>query len=265
MNILEIITDTKKKEIAEIRNLVSEEKLMQNTLFGRNCNSLKNSLLRKDGFGIIAEFKRKSPSKGEIHPEASVEEISRGYTDAGAAGLSVLTNSSYFGGSLSDLVAARMVNPGIPILRKDFIIDPYQVTEAKAHGADVILLIAACLGREEIHLLAEKAKSLGMEVLLEIHGAGEMDKISQLVDIVGVNNRDLKTFTISMETSVMLSSAIPERFVKISESGISSPETIKRLKDTGFSGFLIGEYFMKTGNPAEACKKMIQQLNHLRS
>ena len=228
--------------------------LFRSKFFDHSCISLKERLLTTGATGIIAEFKQKSPSKGEINFAVKVEEVTRGYADAGAAGLSVLTDHDYFGGSIINLVKAREVNPETPILRKDFMIDSYQITEAKAYGADVILLIAACLTKDEIHQLAQYAKELQLEVLLEIHNETELEKISHLVDMVGVNNRNLKTFEVNIETSVKLATLIPDEFVKISESGISSVETIKILKNAGYKGFLMGENFMKTDNPAQTCK-----------
>jgi indole-3-glycerol phosphate synthase len=259
MNILEKITGTKRMELTATRMLIPEEQLMKYPVFQMECNSLKKNLQMEKSSGIIAEFKRRSPSKGDLHPGANVVNITRGYSNAGAAGLSVLTDSHYFGGSYFDLINARLTNPNMPILRKDFIIDPYQITETKAYGADLILLIASCLSKEEIHQFTVKAKTLGLEVLLEIHGEDELDKISPLADFIGVNNRNLKTLSVSIETSLRLAPLIPENFIKISESGISSPEIINRLKAAGYAGFLIGEYFMNTDDPASACTKLIEQ------
>jgi len=259
-NILEQIVETKKAEVLELKKRVSEVSLRQQPFFSRTTLSLKQRLQAEDSSGIIAEFKQKSPSKGEINPAAKVGEITRGYTEAGAAGLSVLTDTQYFGGSLDNLLKARGVNPATPILRKDFIIDEIQLVEAKAFGADVVLLIAACLEKEEVHHLAEKAKTLGLEVLLEIHDESELDKISPLVDLVGVNNRNLKTFEVNIETSLRLAPLIPEQFLKISESGLANAETVLRLKSAGFRGFLIGETFMKTSDPVQACAGFIQSL-----
>jgi indole-3-glycerol phosphate synthase len=260
MNILDKIIETKKTEVAGQKRIVSLEQLEKYPLFNRKCNSLKASLLKTGSSGIIAEFKQKSPSKGEINFKVKVEEVTKDYANAGVAGISVLTDTEYFGGILENLVIARKTNPEIPILRKDFMIDPYQIFEAKAHGADVILLIAACLEKEQAELLAKKAKELGMEVLMEFHNAEELEKVNDFVDIVGVNNRDLKTFTMNIETSVRLSKLIPDKFVKISESGIDSAKTIHYLRENGFKGFLIGETFMKTENPGEACRKFIEEL-----
>jgi indole-3-glycerol phosphate synthase len=259
-NILDKIIETKKAEVVNLKKVTPEASLKQAKFFDHSCISLKERLLTTGATGIIAEFKQKSPSKGEINFAVKVEEVTRGYADAGAAGLSVLTDHDYFGGSIINLVKAREVNPETPILRKDFMIDSYQITEAKAYGADVILLIAACLTKDEIHQLAQYAKELQLEVLLEIHDETELEKISHLVDMVGVNNRNLKTFEVNIETSVKLATLIPDEFVKISESGISSVETIKILKNAGYKGFLMGENFMKTDNPAQTCKEFIEKL-----
>jgi indole-3-glycerol phosphate synthase len=260
MNILDKIIATKKIEVANQKRVVSISQLEKYPGFNRKCNSLKSNLLKKDSSGIIAEFKQKSPSKGEINYKVKVEEVTKAYVEAGAAGLSVLTDYEYFGGTMANLTKARETNPTIPILRKDFMIDTYQIVEAKAFGADVILLIAACLEKEQALVLAEKAKSLGMDVLMEIHNAQELEIVNDFVDVVGVNNRNLKTFEVDVETSVTLAKIIPGQFVKISESGLVSAKTIHYLKESGFRGFLIGETFMKTDNPGEACKQLISKL-----
>lgn len=261
MNILDKIIESKKAEIAHQKSVVSIEMLSEIPDFDRKCISLKANLLKVGYSGIIAEFKQKSPSKGEINISAKVEEVTKAYVEAGVSGLSVLTEPKFFGGSQANLVKARETNPEIPILRKDFMIDSYQLVEAKAYGADVILLIAACLEKEQAEVLAKEAKELGMEVLMEIHNAEELEKVNDFVDIVGVNNRDLKTFTMDVETSVRLSKLIPDKFVKISESGLDNAKTIHYLREHGFRGFLIGETFMKTENPGETCKKFILQIS----
>jgi indole-3-glycerol phosphate synthase len=260
MNILDKIIETKKVEVASQKKVVSIAQLEKYPEFNRKCNSLK-AYLQKDGAsGIIAEFKQKSPSKGEINFSVKVEDVTKGYVDAGASCLSVLTDYEYFGGNLANLAKARETNPNIPILRKDFMIDSYQIVEAKAYGADVILLIAACLEKEQALVLAKKAKELGMDVLMEIHNAEELKVINDYVDVVGVNNRNLKSFEVSVETSVELSKLIPQKFVKISESGLVGAAEIKYLRKHGFRGFLIGETFMKTDNPGEACRQLIDEL-----
>ena len=260
MNILEKIIEAKKSETERRKKEVTIEKLSVYPGFNRKCNSLKTNLFKNGSSGIIAEFKKKSPSKGEINFNVSVEEVTKNYVEAGAAGLSVLTDLEYFGGKLKDLTTAREANPGVPILRKDFIIDEYQVIESKAFGADVILLIAANLEEKQALSLAKKARSLGMEVLMEVHNAKELKKVNDFIDIVGVNNRNLKTFKTDIQTSVKLAGMIPPRYVKISESGLEKPETIHQLREKGFRGFLIGETFMKTDNPGEACEKLISEL-----
>ncbi len=260
MNILDKIIETKRIEVANQKKVVPVARLKEYPFFSRKCNSLKINLLKENASGIIAEFKQKSPSKGEINYSVKVEEVTKGYANAGASGISVLTDYEYFGGTLANLVKARETNPDIPILRKDFMIDAYQIIEAKAFGADVILLIAACLEKEQAETLAKTAKELGMDVLMEIHNEKELEIINDFVDVVGVNNRNLKTFEVDIETSVRLSKQIPEKFVKISESGLAGAEEIKYLRTHGFKGFLMGETFMKTNNPGEACKKLISEL-----
>jgi indole-3-glycerol phosphate synthase len=260
MNILDKIIETKKVEVANQKKVVSTSQLVKYPAYERTCNSLKANLLIEGSSGIIAEFKQKSPSKGEINFGVKVEDVTKAYVEAGVSCLSVLTDYEYFGGNLANLAKARETNPYIPILRKDFMIDSYQIIEAKAYGADVILLIAACLEKEQALELAKKAKELGLDVLMEIHNAEELEIVNDYVDIVGVNNRNLKTFEVSLETSVELSKLIPEKFVKISESGLTGVSEINYLKENGFKGFLIGETFMKTDNPGAACKKLIDQL-----
>lgn len=260
MTILDKIIEAKKEEVAHQKKLVDIEMLKDIPDFLMECNSLKASLLKPDSSGIIAEFKQRSPSKGDINLSAKVEEVTKAYADAGAAGLSVLTEPKFFGGHQANLVRARETNPDIPILRKDFMIDLYQVIEAKAYGADVILLIAACLEKEQAEILARQAKNIGMEVLMEIHNEEELEKVNDFVDIVGVNNRNLKTFEVDVETSVRLAKLIPNRFMKISESGLTGPKEIHYLRENGFKGFLIGETFMKTENPGKACKSFIEEL-----
>lgn len=259
-NPLDNIISFKKRVVKLAKSHFGEDYLIQKSLFVRDCNSLKKALSEEGASGIIAEFKTRSPSKGIINGKARVEQVTSGYARAGASGLSVLTDSVNFGGDLSDLMKARMAHPNIPILRKDFMIDPFQIIESKAYGADVILLIASILTREQVHQMAVKAKDLGMEVLLEIHERAELDKISPSVDLVGVNNRDLKTFKVSVKTSRLLAPLIPEGFVCISESGLTSPKVIAELRNAGYKGFLIGERFMKCKDPGKACENFIRKL-----
>jgi indole-3-glycerol phosphate synthase len=224
---------------------------------------LKTSLLNPSSTGIIAEFKRKSPSKGIINGNVTVEEVTSGYTKAGAACLSVLTDFEFFGGTEQDFLAARITNTNIPMLRKDFMIDEYQIVESKSLGADVILLIAANLSPQKIKELGRLAKTLGMETLLEIHDEAELnDSFCEYIDIVGVNNRNLKNFSEqNVDASLLLAEKIPSECIKISESCISESVTIQLLKAHGYKGFLMGETFMKTQNPATALFKLITELS----
>jgi len=258
MNILDKIIAHKKLEVVQHRMSVPMQELQSSEYFYRPCLSLQRALQQTGGTGIIAEFKRQSPSKGVINAGADVVQVTGAYAANGAAGLSVLTDKHFFGGSNEDLIAARVHH--IPILRKDFIIDEYQIVEAKSIGADVILLIAACLEPGDVKRLAAFAKSIGLEVLLEIHNEQELAHVCGDCDIVGVNNRDLKTFTVDVRRSVDLSEKIPAGKVRISESGISNVHTIGLLKRSGFSGFLIGENFMKEPDPAIAFASFVHLL-----
>jgi len=259
MTILDQIIASKRKEVALKKALVSFKQLENSDLFNSKTNSLRKSIMNSP-FGIIAEHKRRSPSKATINNSFSVEEVVKGYENSGASGISILTDNHYFGGSLDDLILAR-ATVKTPLLRKEFIIDDYQILEAKANGADAILLIAAVLSKEEIKQLSEFAQSLTLEVLLEVHNLEELEKsIMPSLDIIGVNNRNLKTFELSLQTSIDLIKHIPNDFVKISESGISQIKDLKLLKNHDFQGFLIGENFMKTNNPGESLLEFINEL-----
>ncbi len=257
MNILDKIVANKKKEVQRAKSSTSYAALEESDLFQRDCYSFKDFLLDPERTGIIAEFKRKSPSKGIINDKVSVKKVTNGYAAAGASALSVLTDRNFFMGQKADLVVARQANT-IPVLRKDFMIDEYQVIEAKSLGADIILLIAAILTPDEIQKLATLAKSLGLNVLLEVHNLQELERsINPNLDAIGVNNRNLADFSVSVSTSFNLAPHIPNEFLKISESAISNPETIKELKLAGFSGFLIGENFMKQEDPGAAMMEFV--------
>ena len=259
MTILDKIIAEKRIEIAKRKSEKTISKLENELYFNRKCLSLKENLLKSDT-GIIAEFKRKSPSKGWIHENADSRIIPAGYCTAGASGISILTDEPFFGGTPQDLITARPL-VDCPILRKEFIVDEYQLFEAKAMGADVILLIASALSVDETKDLAKQAKAHGMEILLEIHNKEELAHINEFIDIVGVNNRYLKTFEVSIDISKELADLIPDEFVKISESGISNPETVIELRKYGYKGFLMGENFMKTENPALSLKKFIELIS----
>ena len=259
MNILDKIVIDKRKEVDLRKSLIPTSQLEQSVLFERKTNSLAQNL-KASNTGIIAEHKRRSPSKSVINQGLNVQDVASGYENAGVCGMSVLTDVKYFGGAIDDLLLAR-ASCNLPLLRKEFIIDEYQILEAKAYGADVILLIAAILTRAEIKQFSELAKSLNLDVLLEVHNEEELHKsIMPSLDMLGVNNRNLKTFEVSLDTSKQLSQLIPNDFVKVSESGISSVEAIKELQPYGYKGFLIGENFMKTDNPGESAAKFIKEL-----
>ncbi|MCH4824131.1 indole-3-glycerol phosphate synthase TrpC [Gramella lutea] len=261
MNILDKIIADKFKEVELKKSLIPVSQLENSVLFDRKCFSLAENL--KSGSGIIAEHKRRSPSKSVINQSLNVQDVVTGYESADASGISVLTDGKYFGGSLEDLLYAR-ASVNIPILRKEFMIDDYQVKEAKAYGADAILLIAAVLSEKQLIHLADSAKDLGMDVLLEIHNKEELQKSLKVnADMIGVNNRNLKTFEVSIENSKELAELIPNEIVKVSESGISNTQAIADLKNYGYQGFLIGENFMKTDDPGAAAKEFIKELKSI--
>lgn len=257
--VLDKINADKKIEVAAAKAAVPVSDLMKYPAYNKPVPSLKAFLLNPEKSGIIAEHKRQSPSKGIINGNVNIEQVVTGYEKGGASAVSVLTDQKYFGGTLADLqTATRLLS--IPVLRKDFMVDEYQIHEAKAYGAAIILLIAASLTTEEVDRFTRLAHDLGMEVLFEIHNQVELEKISPHVDVVGVNNRNLKTFDVDIEQSIKLSALIPDHYLKISESGISEPETVKMLKSHGYQGFLMGENFMKEANPGEAFRKFAGQI-----
>ncbi|GAA4355451.1 indole-3-glycerol phosphate synthase TrpC [Hymenobacter saemangeumensis] len=260
--ILETIIAHKRQEVAARRELVPVKLLESSLYFTAQPLSLRKYLLREGSSGIIAEFKRKSPSRGWINQYAPVERSTLGYMQAGAAALSVLTDTEFFGGRNEDLTTARRYN-FCPILRKDFVVDEYQVLEAKSIGADAVLLIAAVLSPAEVSRLGRLALSLGLEVLLEVHDADELARSAdtEAVSLIGVNNRNLQDFSLSIDTSLALAEAIPAEFVKVSESGISSAATIAQLREAGYRGFLLGEAFMKHARPERACAALVQELS----
>lgn len=259
MDILNRIIENKKEEVALRRSARPLDSLQQDITGDRQPLSMKKALGQPGSSGIIAEYKKKSPSKGVLNNGADVELVTKEYIKAGAAALSVLTDSVFFGGSAGDLRKARAVNT-CPILQKDFFIDEYQVAEAYLNGADVILLIAAALDAGRLGDLAKEAKRYGMEVIMEVHSAGELDMLTADIDIIGVNNRDLASFKTDIANSLVLAEQMPAGMTRISESGIDSARKIMTLKDAGFTGFLVGEYFMSSGDPARACRQMTDQL-----
>lgn len=261
MNILETIAAHKWKEVAERKQFTSIQELENRGLFSSVPISLKERLLSHTSSGIIAEFKRRSPSKGVIHATAEPDKTALQYIGAGSAGLSVLTDHNFFGGSEADFLAVRRVNHAYPMLRKDFIVDEYQVVEAKSMGADVILLIAAMLDTAAIKRFAFLAHSLKMEVLLEVHNEEELlQNLNAEADLIGINNRNLKTFEVSLDVSKRLYPLMPKDAVKVSESGIDTVESVLELKKIGFQGFLMGQKFMEQADPGVACNNFIHEL-----
>jgi len=259
MTILDQIISSKKREVALKKSVVSMQQLENTDLFNGKTNSLSKAI-RNAPFGIIAEHKRRSPSKSVINNSLTVEEVVKGYEYAGACGISVLTDGQYFGGSPEDLLLAKAAVT-TPLLRKEFIIDEYQLLEAKANGADAVLLIAAVLNRQEIKTLSEFAHSIALEVVLEVHHQAELEQsIMPSLDIIGVNNRDLNTFEVNLQHSIDLITHIPNDFVTIAESGLHHPSEVHLLKSHGFQGFLMGERFMKTSNPGKSLEEFINQL-----
>jgi indole-3-glycerol phosphate synthase len=258
LNILEEIISYKKEEIKKRKKELPVQHLENESGYSRQIFSMKKFLRDPEKTGIIAEFKRRSPSKGAINETAIVETVTRAYSDHGASVISILTDGPSFGGSSKDLQNARFNK--VPILRKDFILDPYQLVESRAMGADVILLIAACLQPAETWQLAVGAKKLGLEVLLEIHEEKELAHLCEEVDVVGINNRDLKTFSVDIDRSIRLAERLPVDKLRVAESGIRSVETLLRMKSAGFNGFLIGEQFMRAPDPAIAFAFFIDQL-----
>jgi indole-3-glycerol phosphate synthase len=259
MSILDKILADKAIEVANRKAIKSIDDLLKESGFARQTLSLKKNLLASES-GIISEFKRKSPSKGWIHEGADVLPVTVGYSQAGACGISILTDEIYFGGTPADVIVVRPQVP-CPILRKEFVIDEYQIYEARAMGADLILLIAAALTPQETKELARKAHELNLEVLLEVHNEEELGHANEFVDMLGVNNRNLKTFVADIQVSYDLADKIPNEFVKVSESGISAVETVRELRKVGYLVFLMVENFIKETNPAEALRKFISPLN----
>lgn len=264
-DILNQIVDNKRFEVDLQKMNITSRQIEELAFDPRSFHSMRQSIMSSKS-GVIAEFKRKSPSKGWIHADANAVEVAKAYSANKASAISVLTDSSFFGGSLKDLRSIREVTDK-PLLRKDFIINEYQLFQARIAGADAVLLIAACLKQDLCRQLAEKAHELGLEVLLEIHRQEELDYIDENMDMVGVNNRNLGTFHTDVQNSFVLAGLLAERTANmrhqpalISESGISDPETIKSLREVGFNGFLVGETFMKTAQPGDTLKTFIKAI-----
>lgn len=256
-NILKRIAATKRVEVAAMKQIVSEEELRKQVKeVTRPVLSMKESILK--GSGIIAEHKRRSPSKGEINPMSEVRMIAKAYGENGASAMSVLTDTPYFGGSLTDLAVARQAASQLPLLRKEFIVDEYQILQARLFGADAVLLIAAMLSTEEIKRLNDTAHALGLETLVEIHSESEAAAIPADADMAGVNNRDLTSFETDIRNCSRLIESLPQGIVKIAESGINTATDMVKLRDRGFDGFLIGEAFMSTSDPGETLRRFVE-------
>ncbi|WP_413531592.1 indole-3-glycerol phosphate synthase TrpC [Empedobacter brevis] len=256
--ILDEIVAQKRIEILEKQKTQSIESFRNSENFALPVKSAKASLLDESKSGIIAEFKRKSPSKGFINKNAIVKEVVSAYEKFGASVVSVLTDEQFFGGNFDDLQQAKETL-NIPVLRKDFIVDEFQVYETKAIGADLMLLIAECLTKDEVYHLAKTAKEIGLEVLLELHSEDQLEKVNEFIDLIGINNRNLKNFEVDIEKSKQILKQLPTNLIKVAESGISDPKTVKELRQAGFQAFLIGENFMKADYPGEAFEQFVKE------
>ncbi len=261
-NILDRIVEHKKLEIERRRSQHPLSRLKDTDGYHRERRSLCKAIENSEHFGIIAEFKRKSPSQQDINLHADAAAVARGYAEAGAAAISCLTDAHFFGARPDDIDHVRAA-VNLPIIRKDFLIDPYQIHEAKAMGADAILLIASCLTAQQLDELAEEANDLGLQVVCEVHNEEEVAKISPSVDIIGINNRNLNTFKVDISTSLELQTMLPPGILRISESGIEDPQTIVKLRRSRFRGFLIGTYFMRQPDPGRACAEFIRKTHEI--
>lgn len=259
MTILDTIVAQKRVDVEKQKRLHDISFFQHQPAYVRKCFSLKLSLLEPGASGIIAEFKRKSPSKGWINASADPIAVTGSYQAAGASGISILTDESFFGGNNMDLVHSRP-HLNIPILRKEFIVDPFQIHESKSLGADIILLIAACLTKEEVAHFSALAHDIGLEVLLELHDEEELEHVCDDVDFVGINNRSLKTFEVNIERSLRMADSLPADKIKIAESGIEKSEQVRKFRENGYKGFLIGESFMKYEDPGKALKEFVENV-----
>lgn len=260
MDILKNILKNKYLEVQKHKKLYPISELEKSKFFSKKCFSISENINKKKGFGIIAEFKRQSPSLGIINKKFDIKKISIEYENAGVSGISVLTDEKYFSSNFNDLLIVRN-NTSVPIIKKDFIIDEYQIFSAKSMGADAILLISEILSKKEIERFTYISQNIGMEVIMEIHNEDSIKKINDNINIIGINNRDLKTFKVNKEHSSIIYPKIPKNFLKISESGLYEANDIIHLKNIGFNGFLIGEMFIKNSNPGNICKKLIKLLS----
>jgi len=259
MNILDTIVASKREEILERKQKQPRSGLDSMEFYRRKTNGIRVPAPEARP-GIIAEFKRMSPSRGPMHMDADPVAVATAYEKAGVSAMSILTDLPFFGGTLSDLYRVRKACPQLALLRKDFIVDPYQLHEASAYGADMVLLIAAVLDRTEVEELALEAASLGLQVLFEVHAGDELAKYHPAIRYVGVNNRDLKTLRVDTGTGLNLIAELPSGVVPVSESGLSRPGEVRSLWDAGYRLFLMGEHFMKEKDPGMACRNFINQV-----
>ncbi len=258
MNILDKIIYSKRDEVKVSKELVPVSKLEGSVFFKRKMPSFYNALAKSEP-SIIGEFKRKSPSKGIINDSSDIVRVAKGYEDAGISAISVLTDYEFFGGQKTDLeMVAEFIH--IPLLRKDFIIDEYQVIESKSIGASAILLIASVLSKNAIKHLAALAHNLGLDILFEIHDEEELEKIVPAINIVGINNRNLNNFEVSMDNSIKLIEYLPQNCIKVAESGLRSHNDVNQLFKVGFDAFLIGENFMRSDDPGLTASKFMKDL-----
>lgn len=261
MDILEKIVASKKEEVRIRKQLNPVRKLEKSAFFDRDISSFYNAL-EKPGPSVIGEFKRKSPSKGVINSTSGVKQVARGYEEAGVSAMSILTDTEFFGGDNNDLSEVAAFT-GLPLLRKDFIIDEYQVIESKSIGASAILLIGSILSKPESERLTNLAFSLGMDVLFEIHDEKDLEIMNHNIRIVGVNNRDLRTFKIDMENSPDLLKQLPDDCLKVAESGFQTISDVKMMFSRGYDAFLIGERFMRSEDPGKSASEFINGLKAL--
>lgn len=258
-NILNEIAASKRREVEAMKKVIHEGLMTEMAISCKHIPLNMSQSIRTRHTAIIAEHKRRSPSKGEISPMSDVSKVANIYASGGAAAMSVLTDTSYFGGSLEDLAVARKAALSLPLLRKEFIVDEYQIKQARVYGADAILLIAAMITPEDLRRFNDLAHYLGLQTLVEIHSKEELTAIPKDADMVGVNNRDLTSFTTDINNAIQLIDTLPADTLKIAESGITTPEDLQHLRNVGFDGFLIGEALMSDPSPKEALSKFLNQ------
>lgn len=256
MNILDTIADNKRREVEAMKLIIDEDRMFALARQSKRTPLSLKGAMHGNYSGIIAEFKRRSPLRGNLNPHADVATVVAGYARYGAAACSIITDTRFYGGSITDLAVARK-HVQLPLLRKDFLVDKYQIAESFVFGADAVQLIASMLTLEEIESMMVVAHSFGMEVLMDISSEKDIAKIPACTDLIGVNNRDHNSFSVNLDASYNMISRLPKGITRIAESGICSHNDIHRLRAIGYDGFLIGETFMKKDNPAQALDTFI--------